>query len=68
MVPDERISIDISSPKPTSIGGKKHWLLAVDDYSDFSWSYFLKKKSELKDHIVGLIKELKNKHGISVKS
>ena len=66
--PGERISIDISSPKPTSIGGKKHWLLAVDDYSDFSWSYFLKKKSELKDHIIGLIKELKAKHGISVKT
>ncbi|MCP4746065.1 MAG: transposase family protein, partial [Desulfobacteraceae bacterium] len=48
-------------------GEKKHWLLAVDDYSNFSWSSFLKKKNELKDHTIGLIKELKAKHGILVK-
>ena len=67
-VPGGRISLDISSPKPKSIGGKHHWLLVVDECTDFCWSYFLKKKSELKDRVIELFKELKNKHGVTVKT
>jgi transposase InsO family protein len=32
----------------------------VDDFSGYCWSYFLKAKSELKERIVDLVKELKN--------
>jgi transposase InsO family protein len=63
----ERLSIDMCSPKTKGIGGKQHWLLVVDDCTDFEWSFFLKKKSDLKDEIFTLIRELKEKHGIQVK-
>jgi hypothetical protein len=35
-------------------------VLIIDDFSSHCWSYFLKKKDELKDKVVELIKELKN--------
>ena len=52
--------IDTSSVKHTSLGGRKYWLLTVDDCTDFCWSFFLKSKDELSDKIIELIKELKN--------
>jgi hypothetical protein len=54
--------IDISSIKRTSFGGAKLWALIIDDFSSYCWSYFLKKKDELKDEVVELIKELKNEN------
>jgi hypothetical protein len=62
----ERLFIDISSIKTTSFGGAKFWLLVVDDKTDYSWSYFLKRKSETKDKICALVMELKNKNGFNV--
>ena len=38
----------------------------VDDYTDMTWSYFLKKKSEILDKIISLIKDLKSKYKIVV--
>jgi hypothetical protein len=35
------------------------WALVVDDFSGYCWSYFLKAKSELKESIIDLVKELK---------
>ena len=66
-IPDERIFIDISSPKTATLGGKHRWLLVVDDCTDMTWSYFLKKKSETSDKIILLIKDLKSKYEIVVK-
>ena len=66
-IPDKRIFIDISSPKTGILGGKHHWLLVVDDCTDMSWNYFLKKKSETADKIISLIKDLKSKHEIVVR-
>ncbi len=63
----ERLFLGISLPQTTSIGGKKNWLLVLDDCTDLAWSYFLKNKSNLKDEILALIKELKAKFGITVK-
>jgi len=60
MTTGERLYVDISSIKGTSFGGAKFWALVVDDYSSYCWSYFLKKKDELEDKIVDLIKELRN--------
>ena len=28
---------------------KKHWLLVLEDRTNYNWSHFLKEKSELKD-------------------
>jgi hypothetical protein len=59
-VPGERLSVDISSIQGVSFGGAKFLALVVDDFSGYCWSYFLRAKSELKERIVDLVKELKN--------
>jgi hypothetical protein len=56
----EHLNVDISSIKGASFGGSKFWALIIDDFSSYCWSYFLKKKDELKGKVVELIKELKN--------
>eukprot|EP01083_Nonionella_stella_P004795 13981_1 len=66
--PGGRLFIDISSPKTKSIGGSKHWLLVVDDCSDNTFSFFLKKKSDQYDVLIGFVKDLKAKHGMSVRN
>jgi hypothetical protein len=58
----ERLYVDISSIKGTSFGGSKFWVLIIDDFSSYCWSYFLKKMDESKDKLVKLIKELKNEN------
>jgi hypothetical protein len=62
----ERLVMDISSIKTTSYGGSKYWLLVVDNKTDYSWSYFLKRKLETKDKICALVLELKTKNGLNV--
>ena len=54
---------DVSSIKTRSIGGAKYWLLVMDDATGFTWSYFLKKKSEVPMTMVKLIKHLKKSMG-----
>ena len=61
--PGEKLMFDISSIKTRSIGGAKYWLLVVDDATGFTWSYFLKKKSEVPETMVKLIKHLKKSMG-----
>ena len=39
----ERLFFHISSLYPPTFGGKKHWLLVVEESTDFAWSNFLKK-------------------------
>jgi hypothetical protein len=57
----ERIYMDISSIKSTSYGGRKFWLLLVDDKSDRSWSFFLKKKSDLQDTVMTFLRDMAKK-------
>ena len=66
--PGYRMFIDISSFKHESMGGKRHWLIAVDEFSDFSHSFFLRKKSDQTVVIPIWIKGLKTKYGIVVKN
>ena len=44
--PGERIFIDISSMMHPSAGGRKHWLLIVDEATDYAHSTVLKQKSD----------------------
>ena len=60
--------IDISSFKHESMGGKRHWLIAVDEFSDYSHSFFLKRKSDQTVMIPIWIKGLQAKYGIDVKN
>jgi hypothetical protein len=47
-LPGERLYVDISSIKERSIGGAKFWVLIVDDYTDYCWSFVLKNDLNLK--------------------
>ena len=64
--PGERLFLDISSVKTTSIGGAKFWLLVQDDATDMCWSFFLKKKSDLAQSVLTLIINLRLQHSIKV--
>ena len=65
--PGYRLFIDISSFKHESMGGKRHWLIVVDKFSDCSHSFFLKRKSDQIELFPIWIKELKAKYGIDIK-
>ena len=65
-VPGERIFTDTSWINTPSIRGSRYWILTVDECTDMKWSHFVKNKSDLKDVVIHLIEELKDKN-ISVK-
>ena len=65
--PGYRIFIDISSFQHESMGGKRHWSIAVDEFSDCTQSFFLKRKSDQTIVIPIWIKGLNSKYGIDVK-
>ena len=65
--PGYRMFIDISSFKHERMGGKRHWLIVVDEFSDCSHSFFLKRKSDQIELFPTWIKELKAKYGIDIK-
>ena len=44
--PGYRVFIDICSFKQVSRGGNRHWLIVVDEFSDWSHSFFLSRKSD----------------------
>ena len=35
----ERLFFDISSPLSSTLGGKKHWLMVVEDSTNYAWNY-----------------------------
>ena len=37
---------DLSKEKKTSLGGSKYFMLFIDDYTRYTWVYFLKTKSK----------------------
>ena len=65
--PGYRLFIDISSFKDESMGGKRHWLIVVDEFSNCSHSFFLKRKSDQIELLPTWMKELKAKYGIDIK-
>ena len=65
--PGERMYLDISSIKSESYGGRKFWLLIVDEATNNCWSYFLKNKGQAAEKVVEFIKDLKSKENIEVK-
>ena len=50
--PGEFLWMDVSSVSEKSYGGSKYWLLIVDDATSFSWSHFLKEKSDVGDALI----------------
>ena len=65
--PGYRVFIDICSFKQVSRGRNRHWLIAVDEFSDCSHSFFLSRKSDQIKLIPMWIKGLSKKYGIEIK-
>ena len=65
--PGYSVFIDICSFKQVSRGGNRHWLIAVDEVSDCSHSFFLSRKSDQIKLIPMWIKGLSKKYGIEIK-
>ena len=62
-----RVFIDICPFKQVSRGGNRHWLIAVDEFSDCSHSFFLSRKNDQIKLIPMWIKGLSKKYGIEIK-
>ena len=65
--PGYRIFIDISSFKHVSRGGNRHWLIVVDEFSDYVHSFFLNKKSDQTKILPMWIRGMAKKHRIEIK-
>ena len=65
--PGYSLFIDISSFKHESMGGKRYWLIVVDEFSDCSHSFFLKRKSDQIEILHIWLNELKAKDGTDIK-
>ena len=65
--PGYRVFMDISSFKHVSRGGNRHWLIAVDEFSDHVHSFFLNKKSDQIKILPMWIRGIAKKHRIEIK-
>ena len=65
--PGYRVFIDICSFKQVSRGGNRQWLIVVDEFSDCTHSFFLKKKSNQIKTMLMWIRGLSKKHKIEIK-
>nr|GEU64228.1 retrovirus-related Pol polyprotein from transposon TNT 1-94 [Tanacetum cinerariifolium] len=50
-----------------SINHEKYTLIIIDEYSRYTWVYFLKKKSQAPETIMSFIKRVENQNDIKVK-
>jgi hypothetical protein len=57
----ERLCIDISWIKKSSIRNNKYWLLIEDEYTSMKWSFFDNRKPEAGKIIIEFIKSGRNK-------
>jgi hypothetical protein len=63
----ERIMIDLSWIKTESVTKNHYWLLIMDEYTNFWWSYFLKTKNEQVSVIIKHFQRLQNDTKVKVK-
>ena len=62
----ERIFLDISSIQYPSAGGSRFWGLFLDDYSDFLFGVYMRRKSDLAPEGIKLIKTIENNYRINI--
>jgi transposase InsO family protein len=61
--PGQLLHMDIIGPsRIRSMGGKWYVLVIVDDYSHYSWVFFLEIKDEVFEHFRSLALRLNNEH------
>ena len=51
-----------------SLGGKRHFFVCVDDFSRFTWTYFLREKSETFDKFKMLCTKIQSEKHSNIKS
>ncbi|GJR40304.1 retrovirus-related pol polyprotein from transposon TNT 1-94 [Tanacetum coccineum] len=62
------LHMDLFGPvSPMSINHKKYTLVIVDEYSRYTWVYFLKKKSQAPEMIMSFIRMVENQNDVKVK-
>jgi hypothetical protein len=65
--PLEMLHIDLFSPVAyISIGGNKYGLIIVDDYSHFTWVFFLQEKSETQEVLKKFLRRAQNEFDVKV--
>jgi hypothetical protein len=63
----DRIMFDISSVNALSQGGNQVWLLIMDDYINYCWSFFLPHKDDLPQVILQWLRQVTSQYKIKVK-
>jgi transposase InsO family protein len=66
--PLELLHIDLfGSIAYISIGGSKYCIVIVDDYSRFTWVFFLQEKSQTQETLKGFLRRAQNEFGLRIK-
>jgi hypothetical protein len=66
--PLELLHMDLFGPIAyISIGGSKYCLVIVDDYSRFTWIFFLQDKSQTQETLKGFLRRAQNEFGLRIK-
>ncbi|GKF75475.1 retrovirus-related pol polyprotein from transposon TNT 1-94 [Tanacetum coccineum] len=61
------LHMDLCGPlRVASINGKKYILMIVDDYSRFTWVYFLRTKDEAPDMIIDFVNQVQRNLKVSI--
>jgi transposase InsO family protein len=60
--------VTVGPSRVRSMGGKWYVLVIVDDYSRYSWVFFLKSKDEVFEHFQSLALRLNNEHPTCLKA
>jgi transposase InsO family protein len=64
----ELLHMDLFGPIAyISIGGSKYYLVIVDDYSRFTWVFFLQEKSQTQETLKRFLRLAQNKFGLRIK-
>jgi transposase InsO family protein len=66
--PLELLHMDLFGPIAyISIGRSKYCLVIVDDYSRFTWVFFLQEKSQTQETLKGFLRRAQNEFGLRIK-
>jgi len=66
--PLELIHMDLFGPLTyISIGGNKYGLIIVDDYSHFTWVFFLFDKCQVRDKVKTFVRRAQKEFGLPIK-
>jgi hypothetical protein len=67
--PGQLLHMDtVGSSRVRSMGGKWYVLIIIDDYSRYSWVFFLESKDEVFEHFWSLALRLNNEHSNCLKA